>query len=89
MNEGGVEGVGVGEILAEITEENGLEGGYAMRERRGGGTIGNGRECGGERRIAVAENQFFAEQIEVVHDVYGQLGEKQRTVLRGGLVFAR
>ena len=33
MNEGGVEGVGVGEILAEITEENGLEGGYAMRER--------------------------------------------------------
>ena len=78
MNEGGVEGVGVGEILAEIAEENGLEGGYAMRERerRRGGTIGNGRECGGERRIAVAENQFFAEQIEVVHDVYGQLGEK-------------
>lgn len=33
MNEGGVEGVGVGEILAEIAEENGLEGGYAMRER--------------------------------------------------------
>lgn len=68
MNEGGVERVGCGEILAEITEEHGLEGGYAMRKREKRRTIGNRRESGSERRISVAENQFLAEQIEIVHD---------------------